>query len=210
MSKKIIFLFLSFLVLTACASFEGIFADQPPIDSFDPASFAIEKRKQVSDTASLGPQIESEGSLEQVVNRRIFIDENIVIDYTKIIDKNFAETFPISVNFDNVDVRTVMQTFSSVTGKNILVGDEVTGTVKARIIEEDWDDVLEAILEIKGIALTLNPNTNIVRIHSKEVISAQEEYNKKRKKELRLAMELTKSIAPVRCFLLVLPKEEKI
>ena len=198
MSKKIIFLFLSFLVLTACASFEGIFADQPSIDSFDPASFAIEKREQVSDTASLGPQIESEGSLEQVVNRRIFIDENIVIDYTKIIDKNFAETFPISVNFDNVDIRTVMQTFSSVTGKNILVGDEVTGTVKARIIEEDWDDVLEAILEIKGIALTLNPNTNIVRIHSKEVISAQEEYNKKRKKELRLAMELTKSIAPVR------------
>ena len=74
-----------------------------------------------------------------------------------------------------------MQTFSIVTGKNILVGDEVQGNVKARILNEDWDDVLEAILEMKNIALTLSPNTNIVRIHTKEVISAQEEYNRKRK-----------------------------
>jgi type IV pilus assembly protein PilQ len=51
---------------------------------------------------------------------------------------------------------------------------------------------------MKNIALTLSPNTNIVRIHTKDVISAQEEYNRKRKAEVRQAMELSKSIEPVR------------
>ena len=36
-----------------------------------------------------------------------------------------------------------MKTFSVMTGKNILVGDEVSGSVKARVVNEDWDDVLE-------------------------------------------------------------------
>ena len=66
-------------------------------------------------------------------------------------------------NFDNVDIRTVMETFSTITGKNILVGDEVEGVVKVKVIQENWDEVLAAILEIKDIGLTLNQNTNIVR-----------------------------------------------
>ena len=163
---------------------------------FNPKDFAEEQSSIIDETASMGPKSQEEFPTTE--ERRIFIDENMVTDYTKIISKNFAATFPISVNFDNVDIRSVMQTFSIVTGKNILVGDEVQGTVKARILNEDWDDVLEAILEMKNIALTLSPNTNIVRIHTKEVISAQEEYNRKRKAEVRQAMELTKSIEPVR------------
>ena len=62
------------------------------------------------------------------------------------------------------------------TGKNILVGDEVSGSVKARVVNEDWDDVLEAILEIKNLAIVLNKETNIVRIHQKDIITEQEEY----------------------------------
>ena len=164
--------------------------------AFNPKDFAKEQSAIIDETASMGPKSKEEFPTTE--ERRIYIDENMVTDYTKIISKNFAETFPITVNFDNVDIRSVMQTFSIITGKNILVGDEVQGTVKARILNEDWDDVLEAILEMKNIALTLSPNTNIVRIHTKEVISAQEEYNRKRKAEVRQAMDLTKSIEPVR------------
>ncbi len=179
------------LLLTgACATSNKV------TEPFNPKDFADQQIELVNDTAELGPQLKNE--LAEGVDRRTFIDENMVTDYTKIINKNFAATFPISVNFDNVDIRTVMQTFSVVTGKNILVGDEVQGNVKARILNEDWDDVLEAILEMKNIALTLSPDTNIVRIHTKDVISAQEEYNRKRKAEVRQAMELSKSIEPVR------------
>jgi len=187
LSSAFVFLF---IFLFGCATSQ---VEKKP---FDPKDFADQQTAIINETAELGPKLQDESNISG--ERRIYIDENMVTDYTKIISKNFAETFPISVNFDNVDIRTVMQTFSIVTGKNILVGDEVQGNVKARILNEDWDDVLEAILEMKNIALTLSPNTNIVRIHTKEVISAQEEYNRKRKAEVRQAMELSKSIEPVR------------
>ena len=180
------------IALTSCKTFEM------EDNTFIPKDFANNKIEQISETADLGPKAIATDPFANNVDRRIYIDESVITDYTKIINKTFAESFPISVNFDNVDIRTVMRTFSVITGKNILVGDEVTGNVKARILNEDWDDVLEAILEIKGIALTLNPNTNIVRIHSKDVLSAQEEYNRKRKAEVRMAMELSQSIEPVR------------
>ena len=95
---------------------------------FDPKDFADQQTAIINETAELGPKSQDERNI--IGERRIYIDENMVTDYTKIISKNFAETFPISVNFDNVDIRSVMQTFSIVTGKNILVGDEVQEMLK--------------------------------------------------------------------------------
>ena len=178
------------IILYSCAS-----NPIPPVDSFQPSEFIAEQQSQIEETSKYGPQ---NTYLDASKARRIYIDQNIITDYTNIVTNNFSETFPISINFDNVSIRSVMQTFSIITGKNILVGDEVRGTVKARIVEENWDSVLEAILEIKNIALTLNPKANIVRVHSKEVLTAQEDYKRKRKAEVRLSMALSKSIEPVR------------
>ena len=189
--KKIILCLILGSFITACASNPLPTAET----SFLPEEFIEEQKPIIDETSKLGPKTAEK---VQEGSRRIYIDENVVTDYTKIITKNFNETFPISINFDNVDIRSVMQTFAIITGKNILVGDEVRGSVKARIYDESWDNVLEAILEIKNIALTLDPKTNIVRVHSKEVLTAQEEYKRKRKAEVRLSMELSKSIAPVR------------
>ena len=184
------------LFFASCA--EYMMLDSEVKEDFTPTEFASDNKSVIEESVKLGPRPNTKTDTALRPDRRIFIDESIMTDYTKIIDKNFSQTFPISVNFDNVDVREVMQTFSIITGKNILVGDEVKGNVKARIMNEDWDDVLEAILEIKNIALTLNPKTNIVRIHSKDVLTAQEAYNLKRKAEIRKAMDLNKAIAPVR------------
>ncbi len=184
------------LLLLSCA--EYMMLDSEVKEDFKPTEFANENQPVIEESVKLGPRPNTKTDTALRPDRRIFIDESIMTDYTKIIDKNFSQTFPISVNFENVEIREVMQTFSIITGKNILVGDEVKGNVKARIVNEDWDDVLEAILEIKNIALTLNPKTNIVRIHSKDVLTAQEAYNLKRKAEIRKAMDLNKSIAPVR------------
>ena len=194
--KKIFLLMVIIAIVQSCAQIKELNKDmsEEAVDSFEPVEFVLEKESVIEETSSLGPKINK----PEMGTRRIFIDENVITDYTKIIDRNFDETFPINVNFDNVDIRTVMQTFSTITGINILVGDEVEGVVKAKVIDEDWDDVLEAILEIKNIALTLNTDTNIVRIHKKDVLSAQEEYNRKRKAEIRKSIELSKSIAPVR------------
>jgi len=208
---KKLFIFCLIIFLTACAKFNEEM-NKEVSDEFEPKIFVEEKQDTVTETTSLGPKINKSSINKNKIQRRIYIDENVITDYSKIINRTFTETFPISVNFDNVDVRTVMETFSIITGKNILVGDEVEGSVNVRVINENWDEVLEAILEIKNIGLTLNQNTNIVRIHKKEVIEAQEEYNRKRKAELRKSIEFSKSIAPVRSeiFKLFYSEPEKV
>jgi len=201
---KFFFLLVIIIALTSCTEFKQQMTDiktmmnTEAIDNFEPKEFVAEKQHIIQETRSLGPKV-NESNIEDKKNlRRIYIDESAITDYSKIINRTFTKTFPISVNFDNVDIRTVMETFSYIAGKNILVGDEVDGVVKVKVINENWDEVLEAILEIKNISLTLNQNTNIVRIHKKEVIEAQEAYNAKRKAELRKSIEFSKSMAPVR------------
>ena len=201
---KIFFLLVIFISLTACIEIKKqmtdikSFMNTGPIDDFEPKEFIVEKQDIIRETTSLGPKVNKSNIEDKKSLRRIYIDETAITDYSKIINRTFTKTFPISINFDNVDIRTVMETFSYITGKNILVGDEVEGVVKVKVINENWDEVLEAILEIKNIGLTLNQNTNIVRIHKKEVIEAQEAYNAKRKAELRKSIEFSKSMAPVR------------
>ena len=197
---KILFPLTIFVIFSSCAELKKTAKemDKEAVDNFEPEEFVVEKQDVLEETTSLGPKVNKAAIEDKKISRRIYIDENIITDYSQIINRTFTKTFPISVNFDNVDIRTVMEIFSSVTGKNILVGDEIEGVVKVKIINENWDEVLEAILEIKNIGLTLNENTNIVRIHKKEVIEAQEAYSAKRKAELRKSIEFSKSIAPVR------------
>ena len=197
-------LFVLFIFLTSCAEFKQEISDIQTMmstdakDDFEPKEFVNKKLETIQETRSLGPKINESNIEDKKSLRRIYIDESTITDYSKIINRTFTNAFPISINFDNVDIRTVMETFSYIAGKNILVGDEVDGTVKIKVINENWDEVLEAILEIKNIGLTLNQNTNIVRIHKKEVIEAQEIYNAKRKAELRKSIEFSQSMAPVR------------
>ena len=201
---KIFFLLVIFIALTSCTEFKQQMTDIKSLmnteakDDFEPKEFVAEKQQIIQETRSLGPKVNENDNEDKKSLRRIYIDESTITDYSKIINRTFSKTFPITINFDNVDIRTVMETFSFITGKNILVGDEVDGVVKVKVINENWDEVLEAILEIKNIGLTLNQNTKIVRIHKKEVIEAQEAYNAKRKAELRKSIEFSKSIAPVR------------
>ncbi len=194
--RNLVFILLFSLISSSCA--EYMMLDQDLTETFTPEGFLEEYKNMPDSTAVLGPRVNINKSAENKIERRVYIDENEVSDYTKIITNNFADVFPISVNFDNVDIREVMNAFSEITGKNILVGDEVDGYVTIQIKNENWDDVLEAILEIKNVALTISPNTNIVRIHEKDVLTAQETYNRKRKAEIRQAMELSKAIAPIR------------
>ncbi len=195
-SKNFVSLFFVLILFASCA--EYMMLDQDLDQTFTPEGFVEEYKNMPDSTAVFGPKVNIERGIKNNVNRRTYIDENEVSDYTKIINSNFADVFPISVNFENVEIRDVMNSFSEITGKNILVGDEVSGLVTLQVKNENWDDVLEAILEIKNVALTISPETNIVRIHEKDVLTAQETYNRKRKAEIRQAMELSKAIAPIR------------
>ena len=58
---------------------------------------------------------------------------------------------PLSINFQNMDVRTILQVIADFSKLNILTSDLVTGGMTVRLQEVPWDQALDLILEAKNL-----------------------------------------------------------
>jgi type IV pilus assembly protein PilQ len=57
----------------------------------------------------------------------------------------------LSLNFQNIEVRTVLQVIAEFTGLNIVTSDSVTGNITLRLKDVPWDQALDLILQTKGL-----------------------------------------------------------
>ena len=69
---------------------------------------------------------------------------------------------PISLELSNADIRDVMRSFAQVTGLDIEVAPDVTGTVNVNIRDMPWDQALEQILRENGLTWSLEGNKMLV------------------------------------------------
>jgi type IV pilus assembly protein PilQ len=60
----------------------------------------------------------------------------------------------ITVSYDNINIRDVIAAFATFSGRTIVVGRDVEGTVTADIADKPWDVALQAILQSQGLAAT--------------------------------------------------------
>lgn len=58
---------------------------------------------------------------------------------------------PVSFNFQDVPVRTVLQLIAEESGLNIVASDTVAGNVTVRLVSVPWDQALDIILQAKGL-----------------------------------------------------------
>lgn len=58
---------------------------------------------------------------------------------------------PLSINFQSMDVRTVLQVIADFSKLNILTSDAVTGNMTVRLQDVPWDQALDLILEAKNL-----------------------------------------------------------
>lgn len=63
-----------------------------------------------------------------------------------------ADGQPISLNFQNIDIRALLQVFAEFTGLNLVVTDTVAGHITVRLVEVPWVQALSIVLETKGLA----------------------------------------------------------
>ena len=152
--------------------------------------------QSVEETRRIGPQPPPEGKNIKRERRTIIKEETPI--YSQSSMSGMEETFPITLNLDNVEVDAAMRMIGDLIDKNILVGEEVQGTITVYIKEEPWDKALAAILEVKGLAQTIEPNSGIIRIHKKELILQQEKYKRDRAKNFQETIELEKQNMPTR------------
>ena len=115
-----------------------------------------------------------EHSAYQADNRFIVEVKPIVEDPNKLTQgtRQGYKGDKLSLNFQNVEVRAVLQVIADFTGLNIITSDTVTGNLTLRLKEVPWDQALDIIMQTKG--LDMRKNGNIVLIAPREELALKE------------------------------------
>ena len=78
----------------------------------------------------------------------------------------------LSLNFQNVDVRAVLQVIADFTGLNIITSDTVTGNLTLRLKDVPWDQALDIMLQAKGLGQ--RQVGNVILIAPRDEIATKE------------------------------------
>ncbi len=115
-----------------------------------------------------------EHSAYQTDNRFIVEVKPVIEDPTKLTQgtRQGYSGEKLSLNFQNVEVRAVLQVIADFTGFNFITSDTVTGNLTLRLKDVPWDHALDIILQAKG--LDMRKNGNVVWIAPRDELSTKE------------------------------------
>ena len=95
---------------------------------------------------------------------------------------------PVSMEFQNADLRSVLRTFAAISGLNLVIDPQVTGSVDVALVDVPWDQALAVILRANRLGYEVDGT--VVRIAPVATLAAEEEERRAREDELALAGEL--------------------
>jgi type IV pilus assembly protein PilQ len=95
----------------------------------------------------------------------------------------------LSLNFQNIEVRALLQVIADFTNFNVVTSDTVTGNVTLRLKDVPWDQALDIILQSRGLGLRKSGNVLM--------IAPKDELNAKEKSELESNAQIA-ALEPVR------------
>jgi len=115
-----------------------------------------------------------EHSAYQTDNRFILEVKPVLEDPNKLVQgtRGGYKGEKLSLNFQNVEVRAVLQVIADFTGLNIITSDTVQGSLTLRLKDIPWDQALDIILQTKG--LDMRKNGNVVLIAPREELALKE------------------------------------
>ncbi len=88
----------------------------------------------------------------------------------------------LSLNFQDIEVRAVLQLIADFTGKNMVTSDEVTGSIPLLLKNVPWDQALAIILKTKGLGM--REEGNVMRVAPAEELAAIEKQELEAKKQI--------------------------
>ncbi len=94
-------------------------------------------------------------------------------------DKPHYQGEKISLNFQDISIRSILQLLAEFTGKNIVISDEVKGNLTLRLQNVPWDQALDFILQTEGLGQ--RSVGNVLMIAPMATITAQEQADAKAK-----------------------------
>ena len=94
------------------------------------------------------------------------------IDPTKLTQGVGYNGEKLSLNFQNIEIRSLLQVIADFTNFNIVTSDTVTGSVTLRLKDVPWDQALDIILQAKG--LDKRKTGNVLLIAPKDELAAKD------------------------------------
>ena len=89
----------------------------------------------------------------------------------------------LTLNFQDIDVRSVLQLLADTSGQNIVVSDSVSGNLTLRLQNVPWDQALDIVLRTKG--LDKRRQDNVIIVAPQEELAAREKADLAAKKDIQ-------------------------
>jgi type IV pilus assembly protein PilQ len=89
----------------------------------------------------------------------------------------------LTLNFQDIDVRSVLQLLADTSGQNIVVSDSVTGNLTLRLLNVPWDQALDIVLRAKG--LDKRRQDNVILIGPTDELASREKAELAARKDLQ-------------------------
>jgi len=118
------------------------------------------------------PRGEWEHSAYQTDNQVVVEVRQQKTDPTKLTQGTGFTGEKLSLNFQNIEVRALLQVIADFTNFNVVTSDSVTGSLTLRLKDVPWDQALDIILQAKGLGM--RKNGNVLWIAPKDEIAAKE------------------------------------
>ena len=197
-TKKILtvsFLIIFALFLNGCAKnskFNKPFKHNTPLIKKDIKSVG---KAEVLKTLEMGPK-PVDGDPVKLKKRKKITSES-QRNYLLIPEEYRLLKQRITLKFKNLDFKETMKLMGKIGEINVLVGDEVAGAISAELIDVPWDKAFQALLDMKNYASDIDITSNLIRVHSPEVLAQQETYKSDRAQAVKNKVELEDSVEPI-------------
>ena len=113
-----------------------------------------------------------EHSAYQSDNQFVVEVRQLKIDPNKLTQGPGYSGEKLSLNFQNIEVRSLLQVIADFTNFNIVTSDSVTGAVTLRLKDVPWDQALDIIMQAKGLGM--RKSGNVLWIAPKDEIASKE------------------------------------
>ncbi|WP_310460102.1 type IV pilus secretin PilQ [Sphaerotilus sp.] len=113
-----------------------------------------------------------EHSAYQTDNQFVLEVRPVKVDPQKLTQGVSYAGDKLSLNFQSIEVRALLQVIADFTNFNIVTSDTVTGNVTLRLKDVPWDQALDIIMQAKGLGV--KKSGNVLWVAPKEELSAKD------------------------------------
>jgi len=187
----------------------SVHGDRPIIK---PSDVIVQGRKDMAEKIKIGPKPYDSG-FDPTLNKRKTITTEQVRNYVTVPSEYIELKQIVNLNFNGVDFRDAMGALADIGDINIIVGEEVSGTVTAKLENVAWDVAFQTLLDMKTLGADVDVAKKVIRVHTPEKLTAQETLKSTRAEVLKKKIRLEDTVEPILAEIFrlyyITPKEAK-